>query len=241
MIDFRAVVPGAAGIALVLAIIACNDGESRASAAGTNPAADEAALAVAEASDSATFVLVGAGDIATCGRGGDSATASLLDDIPGTVFTAGDNIYPTGREEDFADCYDATWGRHKARTRPSPGNHDYRTPGAAGYFDYFGSAAGEPDRGYYSYDLGGWHVVVLNSNVDVSAESPQVAWLRQDLARLTPGTPVIPFFHYSPHAGEADWDGLANELAGSNVPVVLHGHDLLLLLHGGVLDAVIDR
>ena len=66
--------------------------------------------------------------------------------------------------DEFARCYEPTWGRHRARTRPSAGNHEYGTPGAAGYFGYFGAAAGEPGQGWYSYDLGSWHVVALNSN-----------------------------------------------------------------------------
>ena len=108
-------------------------------------------------------VLVGAGDIARCSSNGDEATADLLDSIPGTVFTTGDNVYEDGTASEFANCYDPSWGRHKARTYPSVGNHDYLTKGAAGYFDYFGSVAGDPDKGYYSYELGTWHIIVLNS------------------------------------------------------------------------------
>lgn len=131
-------------------------------------------------------VLVGAGDIADCPSSGDDATAALLDDIPGTVATLGDNAYPSGGDADFANCYDPTWGRHKSRTRPAPGDHDYETSGAAGYFKYFGAAAGDPTKGYYSYDLGAWHVVVLNPNCleigGCQAGSAQEQWLRSDLA-----------------------------------------------------------
>jgi hypothetical protein len=131
-------------------------------------------------------VLVGAGDIARCDNNNDAATAKLLDRIPGTVFIAGDASYPDGSAASFAQCYDPTWGRHKDRTRPSPGNHEYRTPGAKGYFDYFGAAAGEWGAGYYSYAVGDWHVVALNSNCDeiggCHAGSPQESWLRLDLA-----------------------------------------------------------
>src|SRR6185436_17437968 len=97
-----------------------------------------------------------------------AATAALLDAIPGTVFTLGDNAYPDGTAADFANCYDPTWGRHKSRTRPTAGNHEYNTPGAAPYYAYFGAAAGDPAKGYYSYDLGDWHIVVLNSNVGMA-------------------------------------------------------------------------
>jgi len=89
-------------------------------------------------------VLVGAGDIANCSGNTDEATAKLLDSISGTVFTTGDSVYPDGTAAQFTDCYGPTWGRHKDRTRPSPGNHDYHTAGAAGYFGYFGTAAGDP-------------------------------------------------------------------------------------------------
>jgi hypothetical protein len=131
-------------------------------------------------------VFTAAGDIADCGTTGDEATASLLDAIPGTVGTLGDNAYETGSATEFANCYDPTWGRHKARTRPATGDHDYDTPGASGYFNYFGAAAGDPAKGYYSYDLGTWHVIVLNSTcIEIggcSAGSPQEQWLRADLA-----------------------------------------------------------
>ncbi|HET8658801.1 MAG TPA: metallophosphoesterase [Micromonosporaceae bacterium] len=140
-------------------------------------------------------VLVGAGDIASCGSTGDSRTAALLDRIPGTVFTLGDNVYDDGAPAEFAQCYGPTWGRHRSRTRPVIGNHDYHTPGAAGYFGYFGAAAGASAgavagagrTGWYSYDLGAWHVVVLDSNCGVArggcaAGSPQERWLRADLA-----------------------------------------------------------
>jgi hypothetical protein len=127
-------------------------------------------------------VLVGAGDIAGCPYDDDEATARLLDSIPGTVFTAGDNVYSSGTPNQFTRCYEPTWGRHKARTRPSPGNHDYETPLGAGYYAYFGDRAGAPQRGYYSYDLGDWHIIALNSNILMARGSPQERWLRADLA-----------------------------------------------------------
>jgi hypothetical protein len=126
-------------------------------------------------------VLVGAGDIAEC-PGQSGATAALLDSIPGTVFAAGDNAYPDGSLAEFQTCYDPTWGRHKARTTPAPGNHDYITAGAPAYYSYFGAAAGDSGKGYYSYDLGTWHVVVINSEITVSAGSVQEQWVRADLA-----------------------------------------------------------
>jgi hypothetical protein len=144
----------------------------------------EAALA-----QTADPVFVGAGDISNCSGSSEEATAKLLDNIPGTVFTLGDNAYPDGTTTQYKDCYDPTWGRHKNRTKPIAGNHDYQTAGAAGYFTYFGAAASPLEascksncKGYYSYDLGSWHIIALNSEIDHAAGSPQEKWLRADLA-----------------------------------------------------------
>ena len=131
-------------------------------------------------------ILVGAGDIADCkDLSGAQATAKLLDQISGTVMAVGDLAYPDGSKENF-QCYDKTWGRAKSRTRPSPGNHEFHAAGATPYFDYFGTLAGDPKTGYYSYDLGSWHIIVLNSECrDVGgceAGSPQEKWLRADLS-----------------------------------------------------------
>ena len=127
-------------------------------------------------------VLVGAGDISNCSRTQDEATAQLLDNISGTVFTLGDNVYPDGTASQFSDCYGPTWGRHKNRTKPVPGNHDYHVNGASAYYNYFGAAAGDPSKGYYSYNLGTWHIIALNSEISHSAGSTQEQWLRNDLA-----------------------------------------------------------
>jgi hypothetical protein len=130
-------------------------------------------------------VLVGAGDIARCGNSLDWATAKLVAGINGAVFTLGDNTYDVGSAAQYANCYGPTWGRFKSRTHPAVGNHDYMTTGASGYFGYFGTAAGPVGKGWYSYDLGAWHVVVLNSNcsdVGCTAGSEQEHWLRADLA-----------------------------------------------------------
>ena len=110
--------------------------------------------------------VVAAGDIASCRTEADEATAELLEGIDGTVLALGDNAYPRGTAEDFEECYGPSWGRFKGRTKPVPGNHEYYTQGARDYFEYFGEAAGEPEEGYYSYELGSWHVVALNSNCE---------------------------------------------------------------------------
>jgi 3',5'-cyclic AMP phosphodiesterase CpdA len=175
-------------------------------------------------------VLVGAGDIAACASAGDEATAALLDRIAGTVFTAGDNAYPSGSSADFQNCYAPSWGRHKARTRPTPGNHEYLTAGAAGYFAYFGAAAGTPGQGYYSYDLAGWHVVALNSSVAHDASSPQLLWLRADLA-AHPARCILAYWHHarfssgSAHGNDLTVKPFWNELDQAGAELVISGHD----------------
>jgi hypothetical protein len=136
-----------------------------------------------------TYVLVGAGDIAGCKAiEGAQATAKLIEQIPGTVFAAGDLAYEGGTAAEFQNCYGTTWGRFKDRTKPALGNHEYHEATASGYFQYWGSQAGPVGKGYYSYDLGVWHIVVLNTNCDAkglggcAAGSPQELWLRQDLS-----------------------------------------------------------
>src|ERR1700690_1447112 len=116
------------------------------------------------------FTLVGAGDIAWCGNmSGAEGTAKLIDNTPGTVFAAGDLVYDSGSWEEFQNCYQPTWGKFKDRTRPAPGNHEYQGSPATGYFRYWGAQAGDPKKGYYSYDLGSWHIVVLNTNCSARA------------------------------------------------------------------------
>jgi hypothetical protein len=147
-----------------------------------NGTAVTATLSVMVTQSVTSVTLVGAGELTRCDYTDDEKTALLLDNIPGTVFTTGDNIRASGSLSDFTSCYDPSWGRHKARTLPSVGPYEYQTAGASGYFDYFGSAAGDRDKGYYSYELGDWHIVVLNSNIDMTAGSAQEQWLRADLA-----------------------------------------------------------
>ncbi len=140
----------------------------------------------AGASFSGPVVFVGAGDIASCNNDNDEATAQLIDGIPGTVFTSGDNAYPFGRTIDYQNCYEPTWGRHKARTWAALGNHEYDSTATADpSFDYFGDRVGPRGLGYYSFDLGAWHIVVLNDNgqfVPFTANSTQDQWFQADLA-----------------------------------------------------------
>ena len=124
----------------------------------------QAPAATATGSKSAA-ILLAAGDIADCSSDGAALTARLIARQPGTVAAIGDTAAPDGTTSEFERCYAPTWGRFKSRTRPALGNHEYGTGNADAYFAYFGKRAAAPG-GYYSYDLGTWHIVVLNSNCD---------------------------------------------------------------------------
>jgi hypothetical protein len=188
----------------------------------------------ASPADGQTAVLVGAGDIADCqDLSGAEATAKLLDQIPGTVFAAGDLAYPDGSKENF-QCYDKTWGRAKSRTRPAPGNHEFHAAGATPYFDYFGAAAGDPKTGYYSYELGTWHIIVLNTECKdaggCDAGSPEEKWLRADLASH-PVACTLAYWHKplfssgSAHGNDLTVKPLFQALYDANADVVVNGHD----------------
>ena len=172
--------------------------------------------------------LVGAGDIGWCGIPGAEMTAALLDRIPGTVFTLGDNAYLSASPRDYAECYDPWWGRHKARTRPVPGNHEYETPGAAGYFGYFGASAGVPGLGYYGYRLGSWHIIALNSEISAFPGSPQLEWLRGQLA-VNPARCTLAYFHTpvfgsGSNGGNPHMQAAWTVLYGAGADVILNGH-----------------
>jgi hypothetical protein len=174
-------------------------------------------------------VLLAAGDVARCRQTGDDTTAAMLDTLAGTVLALGDQAYSRGSVTEYRDCYGPSWGRHRARTRPAPGNHEYGSGGAAPYFAYFGDAAGPAGRGYYSMDLGGWHIISLNSNVAMHRDSPQAQWLRADLAahqsRCTLAFWHHPRFSSGPHGSDPDVAPLWAILAAAGTDVVLAGHD----------------
>jgi hypothetical protein len=170
-------------------------------------------------------VLVGAGDISSCSQNNDEATAKLLDNIPGTVFTAGDNAYPDGTYDQYVNCYGPTWGRHKSRTQPAPGNHEYHTANAAGYFQYFNNPPA-----YYAYNLGSWRIYALNSEVDVSATGPQGTWLQNDLS-AHPSQCVLAYWHKprwssgSVHGSISNVQPLWQILYNAKAELVINGHD----------------
>ena len=166
-----------------------------------------------------TYVLVGAGDIAGCSSlAGAAATAKLIEGIPGSVFAAGDLAYDRGTVEEFSKCYGATWGKFKDRTRPVPGNHEYGTLGGSPYFTYWGQRAGPAMKGYYSYDLGNWHIVALNTNCDApgvggcGAGSQQEKWLKEDLAAHGKSC-IIAYGHHALYSsGLLKWHAIHQEL-----------------------------
>jgi hypothetical protein len=176
-------------------------------------------------------VFVGAGDIAQCDINAE-LTARLLDTIGGTVFTLGDLAYFHGTRENFRDCYEPTWGRHKTRTRPSPGNHEYETPGALPYYDYFGANAGPRGLGYYSYNIGAWHAISLNSNIPVNDASAQAEWLRADLADHAAFRCVVAYWHHplvssGPNGDNPGMRDIWRILYLSGADLILSAHDHL--------------
>jgi hypothetical protein len=226
----------AAGAVAALLVLGLSEGRS--AQAQTTPAA----------------VVVGAGDIASGGSTGDEATAQLLGNITkgntkGTVLALGDNAYEEGSLAQYNTYYDPTWGDYKTRTRPAVGNHEYRTgpypPGASGYFNYFGTAAaGERNKGYYSYDRGAWHIVVLNSECkywpDGSKDGPSgcsslrqanmIEWLKSDLDAHSTTRCTLAYFHQPRFSSGSGGNALETRpiwdaLYAANADVVLSAHD----------------
>lgn len=177
-------------------------------------------------------ILTLAGDISICGQDGDDETAALLADLPGAIQTAGDNSNDDGRLVEYTRCFAPTWGRFLDRIHPAPGNHEYDTPGAAPYFEYFGAAAGQPGQGWYSYDYGGWHIVALNSNcndVACGTNSAQVQWLKEDLANHPAKCTLAVWHHPRWSSGLSGSDGRMSAayraLYDAGADLLFSGHD----------------
>jgi Calcineurin-like phosphoesterase len=178
-------------------------------------------------------VLLAVGDVATCDSQADDTVAALASRLPGTIAMLGDTVYDDGSTPDFRECFDPSWGQMRSRIRPAVGNHEYHTDAASGYFTYFGAAAGEAGKGWYSYDLGAWHVVVLNSNCGEEVEcwsgSEQYAWLQSDLASFS-GECLLAYWHHprwsSGRHGNSDWVGpFWDAVRDAGGDIVLNGHD----------------
>ena len=182
-----------------------------------------------------SVVVLAAGDIAKCNLEWDAATGALLDALPGPILGLGDNAQYIGSLQEFYECYDPVWGRHKDRIYPVPGNHEYLTGGAEGYFTYFGDRATplEPGckkecKGYYSFDVGAWHIVALNSEINNDPGSEQDLWLRADLA-AHPNVCTLAYWHKPRWTSGYHRSGASAPLFQAvydyGVDIVLSGHD----------------
>jgi hypothetical protein len=203
--------------------------------------------AIARGADPPIALVAAAGDIAcdpadpNYNDGNGTAAACRMLDTSNlllgggydAVLLLGDNQYSDGSLVQYRTSFDPTWGRLRPVLRPTPGNHEYQTPGAAGYFDYFGAAAGNRAQGWYSYDLGTWHVVVLNSNCDsvggCGPGSTQLRWLADDLA-AHPHACTLAYWHHprfssGPHGDDSTYDAFWRTLYDAGADVVLAGHD----------------
>jgi hypothetical protein len=199
---------------------------------------------------SGAVAMLAAGDIGDCNSGGDEATAALIAARPGVaIATLGDTVYEKGTPSEFTRCYAPNWGRFRDRTRPAPGNHDYATKDGSGYYAYFGAAAGRAGEGWYSYELGAWHVVVLNSNcgsVPCATGGAQQRWLQHDLA-THPARCTLAYWHHPRfssglHGSTVGMADLYRTLYDAGADLVLSGHDhdyerLAPLDPSGALDA----
>jgi hypothetical protein len=175
-------------------------------------------------------VVVAAGDIAKVGGHQRLSARRVRALDPDRVLVLGDNQYWSGTLAQYRRFYGPSWGRFKARTRPVPGNHEYQTPGAAGYFAYFGKSARPKGRSYYCFDLGGWHLIALNSSINHGPGSAQERWLRADLV-ATAKHCVLAYWHFprfSSGARQGSWGSLGtfwNDLYAARADVVLSGHE----------------
>jgi hypothetical protein len=174
-------------------------------------------------------VLLAAGDVGVCGSRPAIETGLMLDSLAGTILAVGDLAYRHGTAEDFANCFDPVWGRHKARMRPSPGNHEYESSGAQPYFDYFGGLAGPSGQGYYSFRAGDWLVLSLNSNLPVGGSTAQGQWIRSELSASSSRCTLAYFHHplYSsgPNGDNARLAGLWQMLYEQGVDVIIGAHE----------------
>jgi hypothetical protein len=222
-----------AGIFGLIALSVVGAGLVAASVATQLRAAEPVTIvAVGDIACSPTHVFFngGAGTDTWCRMKATSDLALSLE--PDAALVLGDLQYEDGTLAAFQRSYDTNWGRLKEITRPAVGNHEYQTKGAKGYFDYFGAAAGIRGLGFYSYDLGDWHVVALNSQcseVGCGVGSVQEQWLRADLA-ANPKLCTLAYWHHprfssGGHGNDDDLQPLWQALQDHEADVVLAGHD----------------
>lgn len=178
-------------------------------------------------------VLLAVGDVGTCSDTNDEAVAQLAAQLPGSIALLGDVVYPDGGLADYKQCFDPAWHLLLPRIHPAQGNHDFEAADASGYYDYFGAAAGPPGEGWYSYDVGSWHVIVLNSDCQrvggCGDGSPQLTWLQADLS-AHPAVCTLAYWHHpryssGQHGNDPRTEALWQALASAGADVVLSGHD----------------
>jgi 3',5'-cyclic AMP phosphodiesterase CpdA len=176
-------------------------------------------------------VALGVGDIGMCNQPGVAQTARLVAGLEGILLLAGDIAYLHGSAANFRDCFNPEWGRFRSRWHPVPGNHEYETPGAAAYFDYFGEAAGADRTGYYSFMAGDWLILMLDSNIPAGRNSAQWEFVRAELnAQRTPCTLAVwhhPLFSSGPNGPNAFMRDMWALLETAKVELILTAHDHL--------------
>jgi hypothetical protein len=219
----------AMAMVLLAGCVGVSEGESR-----PTPIDEPTTTGPATSARASAVKVLAVGDIATCEGSDDEQTAAIVSSRPGTVLTLGDTVYDSGTLTEFQECYAPSWGRYRSRTRPVAGNHDYVYRTARGYYQFFGSRAGQPDKGWYSFDLGRWHLVALNFNcADVGgcqAGSEQERWLRADL-RQHPARCTLAYWHHprfssgTKHGSQEQVADLWQALYEAGADVVLSGHE----------------
>jgi hypothetical protein len=182
-------------------------------------------------------VLLAVGDIGFCEHQADDRVAELAAGLPGTIAMLGDNVYPQATAQVLRDCLQPAWGPMRDRIRPILGNHEYVGGSADAHFAFFGDAAGEPGKGWYSYSLGDWHVVALNSNLCLTDAgcgpgTDQYDWLEEDVreADVADASCLLAYWHHpllssGRHGGVPEVRPLWSLVADAGVDVTLHGHD----------------
>jgi hypothetical protein len=231
--------PFAVAVALTAAAFSCKP------AVQTTPAPADAPAS--EVALSGASVMIGVGDIAVCGAPGALETSKVVDSVlradsvakvEDQVFTLGDNAYPSGSAANYALCFQTTWGdttrRIMKKIHPVVGNHEHQSVGAAPYYQYFGARAGSPKKGYYSYDVGEWHVIVLNSEIAVNPaftpaeRTAQEDWLRNEVKTTKLCSMAMwhnPRFSSGWHGSDPALEAFWRILSDGGVDLILTGHD----------------
>jgi hypothetical protein len=230
----RAIALGVLGVAVLAVVVAVLLSGIVGPRAGQLPPAGSAGtFGPLGTSGSAAQTLIAAGDAARCDGSIDEATAAEIEAIPGAVAALGDNAYENGSPQDYAQCYDPSWGQFKDRTRPVPGNHEYQTPGAAGYFGYFGPSVGSLGQSWYAWDFGAWRIYALDANCGqiggCGQGSPELTWLTNELA-THPAQCVLAYWHQPRfssglHGNNPAVDDIWRAISSAGTDIVLGAHD----------------